>query len=143
MTGHNSNSNFRLIFVIAGLLLLCVGLSSAFGCLLPENQAYSPEIRVDSCHLVVSQKKTIPCCQSESCHQATPQKRDLGGSEYQTQHKDSHSLVLESHPLTPQLRAGRPFLTKHIILSQASFITGLPQIPLQSLDNLRTVVLLN
>ena len=140
---QNPNNNFKLIFVIAGFLLLCVGLSSAFGCLLPKNQAYSPEIRVDSCHSVVSQKRMIPCCQSESCHQTTPQTHDLGGPEYQIQHKNSHALVLEPHPQVPQLKVGKPFTTRHIIQPQALFTTAAPQIPLQALTSLRTVVLLN
>ena len=139
----NPNNNFRLIFVIAGFLLLCVGLSSAFGCLLPENQAYNPEIRVDSCHIVVSQKNTPPCCQSESCHQTTSRERDLGRPEYQIQHKDSHALVLETHSLTPKLKVGEPLSIRHIIRPQVLFSTAVPQIPLQSLNSLRTVVLLN
>ena len=143
MTERNSSSNVRLIFVIAGFLLLCVGLPSAFGCLLPESQAYSPEIRVDSCHLVVNQKKTMPCCQIEACHQTAPQKRDLGSPEYHTQLKDSHSLVHESRPLTPQLKVGKPFLTKHTVLARFSSPTRVSKTPFQSLHSLRTIVLLN
>ena len=143
MTKHNTTNNVRLIFVVVAFLLLCAGLQSAFACLLPEDQAYNPEIRVDSCHLVISQKKSAPCCQSEACHQTAPQKRDLGSPEYHTQHKDSHSLVHESRPLTPQLKVGKPFLTKHIILPQFSSLTRVFQTPRQSLYSLRTVVLLN
>ncbi len=143
MTERNSSSKVRLIFVIAGFLLLCAGLPSAFGCLLPESQTYSPEIRVDSCHLVVNQKKSVPCCQIEACHQTAPQKRDLGSPEYHTQLEDSLFLVHESRPLTPQLKVGKPFLTRHIALSQFSSPTRVSKTPLQSLYSLRTVVLLN
>jgi len=143
VTERISGCNVRLIFLLAGFLLLCAGLPSAFGCLLPESQAYSPEIRVDSCHLVVNQKKTMPCCQTEACHQTAPRKRDLGSPEYHTQHKDSHSLVHESRPLTPQLKVGKPFLTKYIILPQFTSLTRGSETPLQSLHCLRTIVLLN
>lgn len=143
VTERNSNSNVRLIFVIAVFLFLSAGLPSAFGCLLPENQTYSPEIRVDSCHLVITQKELSPCCQSKACHQTAPQKCDLGSPEYHIQHKDSHFLVHESRPLTPQLKVGKPFLTKHIILLQFLSLARAPQIPLQSLHSLRTIVLLN
>lgn len=143
MTERNSSHNFRLVFLLAALLLLCGGIQSAFGCLLPGNQIYSPEIRVDSCHLVIEQNKTAPCCQIEACHQATPQKRDLGSPEYHNQLKDSHSLVHESRPLTPQIKTGKPFVTNHVVLLQLSALTRVPHHPLQSLHSLRTTVLLN
>ena len=143
MTERNSIDNMRLIFAIAVFLLFCGGVQSAFGCLLPENQAYSSEIRVNSCHLVVNQKKTPSCCQIVACHQSTPQKPDLGNQEYHTQHKGLYSLFHESRPLTPQLKVGKPFSTKHIILPQFFPLTRVLQTPLQALYNLRTVVLLN
>ncbi|MCD6581150.1 MAG: hypothetical protein J7K90_05050 [Desulfuromusa sp.] len=143
VTERHSNSNVRLIFLLAGFLLLCAGLPSAFGCLLPENQTYSPEIRVDGCHQVINQKALTPCCQSKACHQTAPRKRDLGSPEYHTQLKNSHSLVHESRPLTPKLKVGKPFLTKHIILPQFSSLARDSQTPLQSLHSLRTIVLLN
>lgn len=143
MTERNSNSNFRLIFLLAVFLLLCGGVQSAFACLLPENQSYNSEIRVDSCHLVVAQKEIPPCCQLEACHQTTPQNRDLGSPEYHNQLRDSHSLAHESRSLTPQLRVGTPFLTKQVFLPQFTSLAREPQTPLQSLHSLRTVVLLN
>lgn len=143
MTERNSNSNFRLIFLLAVFLLLCGGVQSAFACLLPENQSYNSEIRVDSCHLVVAQKEIPPCCQFESCHQTVPQKRDLGSPEYHNQLKDSHSLAHESRSLTPLLKVGTPFLTKHIFLPQLTYLARIPHTSLQSLHSLRTIVLLN
>lgn len=143
MTEHNTTSNTRLIFLLAGFLLLCAGLPSAFGCLLTESQAYNPEIRVNSCHQVISQEKLAPCCHSKACHQTAPQKRDLGSPEYHTQHEDSLFLVHESRPLTPQLKVGKPFLTRYIILAQFSSPTRVSETPLQSLHSIRTVVLLN
>ncbi len=143
MTERNSNSNFRLIFLLAVLLLLCGGVQSALACLLPGNQSYNYEIRVDSCHLVVEQQELPPCCQFEVCHQATPQKHDLGSPGYHNQLKDSHSLAHESRSLIPQLKAGTPFLTKYIFLPQFASLARISQTPLQSLHSLRTVVLLN
>ena len=143
MTERNCSSNFRLIFVITGFLLFCTGLSSAFGSLLPENRVYNPEIRVDSCHLVADQEKQIACCQSRSCHQSVPQKRDLDSPEYHSQHKVSHSLVHESRPLLPKLKSGKPFIINHPPLSQIFSRTRNSLVPLQSLHSLRTIVLLN
>ncbi|MDA3903654.1 MAG: hypothetical protein PF441_09450 [Desulfuromusa sp.] len=143
MAERNSISNVQLIFVLAVLLLLCAGLQSAFGCLLQERQAYNPEIRVDSCHRVVSQKKMAPCCKSEACHQTTPLQRDLGSPEYHTQHKVLHSLAHESRPLTPQLKVGQPFIIHHPALPQFFSLARASQTPLQSHHSLRTTVLLH
>ena len=143
MTGRNCSSNFRWIFVITGFLLFCAGLSPAFGDLLPENRAYSPEIRVDSCHLVIDQQKQVACCQSESCHQSVPQKRDLDSPEYHIQYKVLHSLVHESRPLIPKLKSGKPFIINHPSLPQLFSRTRDSLAPLQSLHSLRTIVLLN
>jgi len=143
MTEHNSNSNFRLIFLLAVLLLLCGGAQSAFACLLPENQNYNFKIRVDTCHLVIDQQEIPPCCQFEACHQTAPQKRDLGSPEYHNQFKDSHSLTHETHSLIPQLKVGTPFLTRPIFLPQLTSLARGAKTPLQSLHSLRTVVLLN
>lgn len=143
MTKRNSSCNLRLIFLFAVFLLLCGGIQSASSCLLPGDQIYSSEIRVDSCHLVIDQNKTTPCCQIEVCHQSAPQKRDLGSPEYHNQLNDSHSLVHESRPLTPQFKAGKPFVANHFVLPQFSALQRVSQIPLQSLYSLRTTVLLN
>ncbi|MDX2481536.1 MAG: hypothetical protein QNK24_14525 [Desulfuromusa sp.] len=143
MTERNSISNVQLIFVLAALLLLCGGLQSAFGCLLQEQQAYNPEIRVDSCHLVVSQKKLAPCCQSEACHQTAPLQRDLGSPEYHTLHKNLHSLAHESRPLTPQLKVGQAFIIYHPALPQFFSLAKTSQTPLQSQHSLRTTILLH
>ena len=142
MTKRSFSDNFRLIFVITGLLLFCTGLSSAFGSLLPENRAYRPEVRVDSCHLVVEQKQ-VTCCQSESCHQSVPQKRDFDSPEYHIQYKILHSLVHESRPLIPKMKSGKPFIINHPSLPRLFSQTRDSLAPLQSLHSLRTIVLLN
>ena len=143
MTVRNFNNNFRLIFVIAGFLLLCAGLSPAFGSLLPENQGYTREVRVDGCHLVAGQKHRVSCCQSESCHQSAPQKQAFDSPEYRTLLKISPSLVHESHHLTPKLRAGKPFIINHPALPQLFSRSRISLVPLQSLHSLRTIILLN
>jgi len=143
VTGHNPINRFRLIFAITALLLLCGGLQSAFACPLPENQSHSSSIRVDSCHLIISQKESGRCCQFEVCHQSTLPQRDLGGPGYQTLHKGSHALVHESRPLTPQLKTGEPFISQHHVPTHYSLFSRGSQEPLQSLHSLRTVVLLN
>jgi len=142
VTARNVNNNFRLIFVITGFLLFCVGLPSAFGSLLPENQGYTQEVRVDGCHLDVGQKK-LACCQSESCHQSVPQKRAFDSPEYHTQLKISASLAHESRQLTPKLKAGKPFIINHPSLPQLFSQIGVSLIPRQSLHSLRTIILLN
>ena len=143
MDKRNFISNLQPIFLLAVFLLFCAGLPSAFGCLLQENQAYSPEIRVDGCHLMVEQNKTDPCCQIEACHQTAPQIRDLGSPEYHTLHKDSHVLAQESRPLTPQLKVGKPFIIHHPALPKSFSLAKVSKTPLQALHSLRTIVLLN
>lgn len=143
MAERNTISNVQLIFVLAVFVLFCAGLQAAFGCLPQGTQTYSPEIRVDRCHLVVSQKKLATCCQSEACHQTMPRKRDLGCPEYHTQQKDFHSLVHESRPLTPQLKVGKPFIVHHPAPAKAFSLARVSRTPLQSHHTLRTTVLLN
>ncbi|MEE4254924.1 MAG: hypothetical protein V2I50_12865 [Desulfuromusa sp.] len=143
VTEHYPINRFRLIFIITMLLLLCGGLQSAFACLLPESQGQRFSIRVDSCHLVISQQEGSSCCQAEVCHQSTLPQRDLGTPGYQTLHQGSHALTHESRPLTPQLKTGEPFIIQHVATAHFSpFLRG-SQEPLQSLYSLRTVVLLN
>lgn len=143
MTQHPSINKFRLIFIMTVLLLLGAGLQSAFATLLPEQQSHSSAVRVDRCHSINSPEQSSSCCQIETCHQTQRPQRDLGGPEYQTRHKGSHSLAHESKPLTPQLKVGQPFISPHIILPHfASLPTGSRK-PLQSLDSLRTIVLLH
>jgi len=143
VTEHTPTNKFRLIFTITALLLLCGGLQSAFACLLPENSSRMSSIRVDSCHLVISQKESNPCCQIETCHQSALPQRDLDSPGYQTLHKSSHVLAHESRPLNPQLKVGEPFVSQHAVLAQFSPSPRESQKPLQSLYSLRTVVLLN
>ena len=143
MTERTPLSNLQLTFILATFLFFCGGLQSAFGCLLYGEQAYSPEIRVDSRHPVISQAKPAPCCQSEACHQTTPRQYDLDNPEYHTWHENSHPLIHESRPLTPQLKVGRPFIISCLDLPRFFFTTKTSQIPFQSLYSLRTIVLLN
>ena len=143
MAERNLANIFRLIVLLAVLLLFCGGFQSSFACPLPGQQSYNSSIRVDSCHLVISQKEPLPCCQIEACHQSTLPQRDLGSPEYHTLHKGSHSLVYESRPLIPQLKVGKPFVSHHLVLSNFSSLSRGSQEPLQSLYSLRTVVLLN
>jgi len=143
VTVRNFNNAIRLIFLSAIFFLFCTGFQSAFGCLIQENQAYNPEIRVDSCHLRVEQERSTPCCQSEACHQTAPRQHDFGGPEYQNLHHGSYLLIHETRPLTPQLKIA-PTLTCHDFeqpQTQVSFKKL--QDPRQALHNLRTIVLLN
>ncbi len=143
MAKKNLHNNYRLIFFLVGFLIFCGGIQSVSGCLLPEDRVYNSEIRVDSCHLIISQKEVPPCCQIEACHKSTPVQRDLGGPEYHNQFKDSHSLVYEPRPLNPQVRAGKPFITNYSILPHFSSLEKSSLVPRQSLYSLRTIVLLN
>ncbi len=143
MTDRKLISSAQLIIVIAAFLLLCAGLQSACGSLIQGNQAYNPEIRVDSCHHVAVQKIATHCCQSEACHQTVPQQRDLGGPEFHNLHDISYPLVHEVRPLTPQLKVGAAFTIQHRDQPQISAVLYTPQRPLQALHNLRTIVLLN
>ena len=143
MTVRNLNNTVRLIFLSAIFLLFCTGLQSAFAGLIQGNLAYNPEIRVDSCHLVVEQKTSAPCCQSEACHQTAPKQHDFGGPEYQNLHHDSHLLYHEARPLTPQLKVGVAFTARDFKPSQFPVNLEKPLAPRQALHNLRTIVLLN
>jgi hypothetical protein len=143
VTERTPLSNLQLTFILTIFLLLCGGLQSACGCLLSGEQAYSQEIRVDSCHPVISQAKLAPCCQSEACHQTTSLQYDLDNPEYHAWHENSHPLIHESRPLTPQLKVGRPFIISCLDLPQFSFTIKVSPTPFQSLYSLRTVVLLN
>jgi len=143
VTEHTPTNKFRLIFAITALLLLCGGLQSAFACLLPENSSRMSSIRVDSCHLVISQKESNPCCQIETCHQSALPQRDLDSPGYHALHKDSYSLAHQSRSQTPQLKAGDPFVSQPTVLAHFSPPQRESHKPLQSLYSLRTVVLLN
>ncbi len=143
MTVHNLNNTVRLILLSAIFLLFCTGLQSAFAGLIQGNLAYNPEIRVDSCHLIVEQKKSAPCCQSEACHETAPKQHDFGGPEYQNLHHDSYLLYHEARPLTPQLKVGVAFTTRYLERPQIPLNSEKPLTPRQALHNLRTIVLLN
>ncbi len=143
MTQYKSINKYQLIFTITMVLLLVGGLQSAFACLLPEHQSPSSAIRVDRCHSIINQQESSPCCQVETCHQSTRPQRDLGSPEYQTLHKGPHSLAHESKPLTPQLKVGKPFISPHIVLPHFAYLSTGSRKPLQSLDSLRTIVLLH
>ena len=143
MTVRNINNMIRLIFLATIFLLFCTGLQSAFSCPVQGNLIYHPEIRVDSCHLVVNQKKSTPCCQSEICHQTAPRQHDFGGTEYQNLHHDSYLLVHEARPLTLQLKVAPPLTCRHFTQPQIQVSCEKKQAPRQALHNLRTVVLLN
>lgn len=143
MTVRNFAITVRLVFLAAIFLLFCVGFQSAFGCTIQGNLVYNPGIRVDSCHLVIDQKKTTPCCQSEACHQTAPRQHDFGGPEYQNLHHDSYLLVHETRPLTPQLKIGGAFTTGYFNQVKILFNSEKPLPPRQALHNLRTIVLLN
>lgn len=125
------------------ILLLFVGLPSAFACQLPDNRAESLNTRVDRCHLIITQEDRVPCCQSKACHQAIPQQRDLGTPEYQTRQKDSHPLVHESRPLVPQFKTGEIFHTVHMNPDDTQFKQTKAHMPFQALLCLRSVVLLH
>jgi hypothetical protein len=143
VTARNFDNIVRLIFLTTIFLLFCTGLQSAFGCQVQENLVYNPEIRVDSCHLVINQKKSTPCCQSEACHQTAPRQHDFGGPEYQNLHHDSYLLIHEARPLTPQLKVGVAFTTRNFKQPQLLVSQEKSPTPRQALHNLRTIVLLN
>ncbi len=140
---RNLNSLMRLFFLSAIFLLFCTGLQSAYGCRIQKSQVYSPEIRVDSCHLRIEQKKLTPCCQSEACHQTAPRQHDFGGPEYQNLHHDAYLLIHEARPLTPQLKIGVALATRYVEQPQVAVSIKSSPTPRQALHNLRTIVLLN
>lgn len=132
-----------MLLIISAFLLVCAGVYPASASILPAQAQCHAIIRVDSCHPMIHQAKTSPCCQSLACHQQLPIQRDLGRPEYQTRHKESHPLLQESRPLTPQFKVGEIFRQPYS--QQATQHSGSyrPDAPLQSLISLRSVILLH
>ena len=137
------SNHIQLIYILALLIFFAAGLQSAHGYTLPENLTYSSGIRVDRCHPVTVKEHSAACCQPQTCHQAAPQTRNLGGPEYHISYDDSHSLLNELRPITPKLKVGKPFLFGHSTKFQLSYPVATNQISRQSLRSLRTTVLLN
>jgi hypothetical protein len=129
------------MLILTAFLLFCGSLSSAFANLLPQHQVYSPTLRVNTCHLVISQAEAVPCCKIKTCHQTTPQQRDLGGPEYQNQQKISYHLAHESRSFSPQLKISEALSFTYVDLTSAQFDKNISHRSLQSLSNLRSVVL--
>jgi hypothetical protein len=143
VTIRNINKTLWPIFLAAIVLFFCSGLQSASACMVQEDLVYNPAVRVDSCHLVSIPEQVAPCCQSEACHQTTPRPDDFGSPEYQRLHHDSYLLVHEVRPLTPQSKAGVPFVGYPLEQLQTPVNLGRVLNPRQALHNLRTIILLN
>jgi len=93
VTRHHATQ--KLQFII-GLTLLCVfwaGLQAAYSCPTHAGCTYSPEVRVDRCHIDQKRTPVKLCCQSEACHRSTPLQRDLGIPEYHHSQKSAQLLT--------------------------------------------------
>ena len=143
MTAQGSRNILHLALILAIFLFLCSGLHSVFACGLGEKASNRLATRVDSCHLIVSQQQPSTCCQSEACHQTAPPQRDLGSPEYHTRYQETYPLVRESHRITLPPRMGLPLRMVPVPATRLVSVKGLSQAPLQQLDIIRTVVLLN
>jgi len=143
LTDRRSNSCFHIVLFVATFLLVCGGLRPAFANMLPQQAEFHPIVRVDSCHQIIHQVNSTPCCQSLACHQPVPIQRDLGRPEFQTRHKETHPLLQESRPLTPQLKVGEIFHNPFNPPTNTHFRRYQPYKPLQSLISLRSVILLH
>lgn len=143
MTDRHSNSYLHIALIMAAFLLICGGLQPVFADMLPQQTGFHPVVRVDSCHQIIHQVHTTPCCQSLACHQPVPIQRDLGRPEFQTRHKETHPLLQESRPLSPQLKVGEIFQNSYKPPANNNFRRYQPYKPLQSLASLRSVILLH
>ena len=143
MTAQSSRNILSLALLLTIFLFLCSGLHTVFACGIGEKSCSRLATRVDSCHLIVSQKPPSTCCQSEACHETALPQRDLGSPEYHTRYQESYPLVRESHRLTPQPRISLPLRIVPVPAPRFVSLKGISQAPLQQLDIIRTVVLLN
>ena len=142
MTERQPTHNLRLIFGLAALLLLWVGLQAAYSYTPDDSYVYHPEVRVDRCHLDIDHTNVEPCCQSDACHSTAPLKRDLDGPSYHTLQTALHLLIHESQTHTPQLKVGSPLKQTYSIPQQVFSRVSPPESPFQSLYGLKTIVLL-
>ena len=132
------------MIIIVALLLVTVA-QSAYAHALVTGHSYNPSIRVDSCHtaIVVTQEQATPCCKTAVCHRAIPESKDLSIPEYRTTCHDSHLLISTLRLETPQLRSSEPLILAPKAITQPSHTALTNTIPRQSLNNLRTTILLN
>ncbi len=141
-----SSKNLLLTLLTLLALLVVGGLTNASACLQTGNaclrQCSTVATRVNDCHPETFRKLGSSfCCQSESCHRSAGLPRALGGPEYRTQSANAHLLIHDSRPLTPQLRTAADLASLRVMPEPRLFYLTASLAPLQSLSNLRTVVL--
>ena len=141
-----SSKNLLLTLLTLLSLLLVGGLTNASACLQSgkscARQCSAAATRVNDCHPETFQKLASSfCCQSESCHRSAALPRALGGPEYRTQSANAHLLIHDSRPLTPQLRSPVDLACLAVMPEPRLFYLTASLAPLQSLSNLRTVIL--
>lgn len=137
------HSRFQLIFLLTIFVFVCSGLQAATASVRPQENVCAPVVRTDGCHLIFIQAKPPTCCPSRACHQTTPVQRDLGRPEYHTQQKSAHPLAHESRTFSPQFKAGQAIVATYVPQNNFQSINTIQPKPLQSLTNLRSVVLLH
>ena len=149
MTERTQLTNFLLLSILAGILLLSGSLQCAFDCLtrndgpISNHALHSVGLRVDICHLSVDQHPAATACLNKACHQRLPYQRNLGGPEI-------FRLVNLAQPLhntwrqpAPLFRAGSTFeISPHPQQNQQRQPQAADYVLTQTLSSIRTTVLI-
>jgi len=148
LTERTQLTNFLLLSVLIGILLLSGSLQCAFDCLtrndgpVTAHAWQSAGSRVDICHLSVDQHQPSVTCLNKACHQRVPYQRNLGGPEI-------FHLVSLDQPLqtswrqpAPLFRAGSTFgISSRIQPEQQRQPATVADTLTQTLSSIRTTVL--
>lgn len=141
---HPLTNNFLRVLFPTLLLLLLVGLQSAFGCLNSTvNERYIPLVQVNACHLDFDALKVPPCCDSAICHRSSTPQRHLGSPEFANRIKDILPLILETRHPVPEPRTGLAFNHDQIDQHSTYQTSTTSTAPRHALSFLRTTILLH
>ena len=137
-------TNLLLLSVLTGILLVSGSLQCAFDCLTRLDNSDHPAVRVNVCHYVSCQPVASISCPSKTCHRGSPYEHHLGDPEYHNQQLQNQPLVCSSPANPPTAKTGGAFARcfqeqRQLLAFRTDFL--LP--PLQSLNEIRTTVLLN
>jgi len=137
-------TNFLLLSILTGFLLVSGSLQSAFDCLTQADSLYVAAIRVDNCHPNIAQVDPVDSCLNKACHQGNTHHHNLTGPEIHSSGKQPQPLVGSYRQPSPQYRAGSLLILPTIDLQpQLAFQATTSTAPPQALYGIRTTILLN
>lgn len=148
LTERTPITNFLLLSVLTGILLVSGSLQCAFDCLTQADGRYSGQgiheysSRVDTCHLSLNHVEPTVSCLNKACHQRLPNLRDLGGPEIFSLKKLPQPIYSNTRQPAPLFRAGSAIIIAHcnqksLLSSQNTLSNNLSQ----TLSGIRSTVL--